>query len=35
VRPDQHVGWRAMGKAQDPQAMLNAAMEKILQRAIH
>jgi len=32
VRPDQHVGWRAMGRAEQPQAVLAAAMTKILQR---
>jgi 2,4-dichlorophenol 6-monooxygenase len=35
VRPDQHVGWRAMGRAQDPQAVLSAAMGRILQRELH
>ena len=32
VRPDQHVGWRAMGRAEQPQAVLSAALTKILQR---
>ena len=32
VRPDQHVGWRAMGRAEQPPAELAAAMTKILQR---
>ena len=32
VRPDQHVGWRAVGRAEQPQAVLAAAMTKILQR---
>jgi len=32
VRPDQHVGWRSIGRAEQPQAVLAAAMTKILQR---
>jgi 2,4-dichlorophenol 6-monooxygenase len=34
VRPDQHVGWRSMGKAPDPKAVLRAAFARILQREI-
>ena len=32
VRPDQHVGWRAMGTAADPQAVLSAALARMLRR---
>jgi 2,4-dichlorophenol 6-monooxygenase len=34
VRPDQHVGWRAIGKAEKPEAVLAAAFGKILQREV-
>jgi 2,4-dichlorophenol 6-monooxygenase len=34
VRPDQHVGWRSVGKTQNPRAALAAAFSKILQRDI-
>jgi 2,4-dichlorophenol 6-monooxygenase len=32
VRPDQHVGWRSVGAADTPLAVLAAALSRILQR---
>lgn len=32
VRPDQHVGWRSVGRSGDPQAVLAAALGRILRR---
>jgi 2,4-dichlorophenol 6-monooxygenase len=34
VRPDQHVGWRAVGRSDKAQATLAAALTRILQRDI-
>lgn len=34
VRPDQHVGWRSIGLAKQPDAVLAAALTKILQREL-
>jgi 2,4-dichlorophenol 6-monooxygenase len=34
VRPDQHVGWRSFGRAEEPRATLAAALSKILQRTV-
>jgi len=34
VRPDQHVGWRAVGRSEKAQATLAAALTRILQRDI-
>jgi 2,4-dichlorophenol 6-monooxygenase len=33
VRPDQHVGWRATGMADDPEAALRGAFREILKHA--
>ena len=32
VRPDKHIGWRAMGLPDEPVAALRAAMESLLGR---
>jgi 2,4-dichlorophenol 6-monooxygenase len=34
VRPDQHVGWRSIGRSKEAQATLAAALARILQRDI-
>jgi 2,4-dichlorophenol 6-monooxygenase len=33
VRPDKHIGWRAMRLSEDPESELRAALEQILGRA--
>ena len=34
VRPDQHVGWRSVGRSDNAQGVLLAALAKILQRDV-
>ncbi len=34
VRPDQHVGWRSVGASDNAQAILAAALAKILQKDV-